>query len=451
MKPVAKPLKKITYLQLLLFHVAMALVVYTVNFTGKFFLLGAIIYFLYRIFTNGNKNDEVLLAAAYITGFEVFSRMTGGAFSYEFAKYAVIGFLVIGMFFKGFNRKSWPYIFFLVFLVPGVLFSAINLSYETSIGNAIGFNLSGPVCLAISALYCYDRKMSSQRLQEILLAVLLPIISITTYLYLYTPSIRDVLTGTQSSFATSGGFGPNQVATVLGLGIFILFSRLLINKSRFVNIVDIILLALISYRAIVTFSRGGVYVAGICVIVFLINYFLRSGKKEKSILIPKIVMIVMVILVTWTYSSISTMGLIDKRYANQDARGREKEDITTGRTELIDKELQAFYEYPITGVGVGKTKEFRQELKGKATATHNEMTRMLSEHGVFGIAALLILMITPIVFRIKNKSNLYLYSFVIFWLLTINHSSMRIAAPAFIYGLSLITIINAKKNTLHRK
>jgi hypothetical protein len=35
------------------------------------------------------------------------------------------------------------------------------------------------------------------------------------YLILYTPSVRDVITGTSSNYETSGGFGPNQVATIL--------------------------------------------------------------------------------------------------------------------------------------------------------------------------------------------------------------------------------------------
>jgi hypothetical protein len=403
---------------------------------------------MFRIFINGNKNDEVLLAAAYITGFEVFSRMTGGVgFSYEFAKYAVIGFMLLGMFFRGFNRRSWPYLFFLIFLTPGILFSAINLDYDSSVGNAIGFNLSGPVCLAITALYCYNRKMSSQRLQDIFLAILLPIVSTTIYLYVYTPSIRDVLSGTQSNFETSGGYGPNQVATILGVGMFILFSRLLIQKSRLLNFIDLILLALVGYRAIVTFSRGGVVVAGVCVIIFLIVYFIRVNAKEKANLIPKIAFISVVVVITWLYSSIATLGLIDKRYANQDAAGRVKADISTGRSNLINEELQAFYEYPLTGVGVGKTKEFRQQLTGYETATHNEVSRMLSEHGLFGLLALLVLIVTPLILSYRNKMNLYVYSCIVFWFLTINHSSMRIAAPAFIYGLALITVINGKKKT----
>jgi hypothetical protein len=438
---------------LLALHALMAFVIYISEATSKFFLFGIIIYFLQRIFANGNKKDEVLLAAAYVTGYEVFSRMTGAnVISYEFAKYAVIGFLLLGMFFKGFTRKSWPYIFFIFFLVPGVYFSAVNLNYDTNFANAISFNLSGPLCLAMSALYCYNRKMPFERLQQILLALMLPIFTMTVHLYLYTPNIRDALSGTQSNFAASGGFGPNQVATILGLGMFILFTRLFTVKSKMINIIDLALLAFMSYRGIVTFSRGGIITAAICAVVFLLVYLFYARPKDRAILLPKIGLVTIVISVTWMITSVFTEGLIDKRYSNQDAAGRLKEDVSTGRAELIESELDAFFEYPLTGIGVGKIREYRYEKTGTLAATHNEMSRILSEHGMFGFMALLVLLFTPLIFRIRHRSNLYLFSFLIFWFLTINHSSMRIAAPAFIYGLSLITIYNAKKKRLiHRK
>ena len=445
----AKEKKK--YFKLLLLHIVLAVVVNFADFTAKYFLLAAIIYFLYRIFSKGNKNNEVLIAAAYVAGYEVFSRMNGGAFTYEFAKYAVMGFLLIGMFYKGFNRKSWAYIFYIFLLIPGILFSAINLNYDTNIGNAIGFNLSGPICLGISALYCYDRKIPKTQFQDILLAVLLPIITMTIYLFLYTPSIRDILSGTASNVQASGGFGPNQVATVLGLGVIILFSRLFLIKDRLINGIDLVLLGLIGYRAMVTFSRGGVLTAIICSILFLIVFLFSRRGKEITVLIPKIILVATVFFLTWLFTSILTLGLIDKRYANQDALGREKEDITTGRTELFNAELQAFYENPLTGIGVGKIKEYRLERTGVESASHNEISRILSEHGIFGFFAIILLIITPLVFRLKNKSNIYIYAFLMFWFLTINHSSMRIAAPAFMYGLCLITIINAQKNIIHRK
>lgn len=444
--------KKITYIQLLAIHVLFAFMVYFFGFTAKFLLLAIVVYFLIKILSSNNKNDEVLIAAAYMTGIEVFARMTGGAISYDFAKYSVMGFLVIGMFYRGFKTSSWPYVIYLTFLVPGILFSAINLNYETNLVKALAGNLTGPICLGIAALYCYNRKISSERLQHVLLALLFPVVTTAVYLYLYTPSIKDVVVGTQSNFETSGGFGPNQVATILGLGMFILFVRLLQYRNLLLNIIDIILLALVSYRAIVTFSRGGVITAGICAVAFFGIYYWYSRGSTRVAIVPKILLITLAVVLAWGYSSLSTGGLIDKRYANQDALGREKSDLTSGRMELLNSELEAFYSFPITGIGVGKIKEYRLETIGKGYATHNEVSRLLSEHGLFGLFSLIILLFKPLLNRFRDRSNLFLFSFVIFWFLTINHSSMRLAAPAFIYGLALLTIISeGKKNTIRRQ
>lgn len=436
---------KVSYVQLVVLHIVLGAVIFFFEFTARIHLVAVLAYFLLRIFTSGNKKDEVLLAAAYVTGFEVFSRMTSAGFSYEFAKYCVMGFLILGMIYKGFKVNSWPYIVFLLLLVPGIYFSVANLNYDSNVLNAIGFNLSGPVCLGISALYCYDRKIPIERLQGILLSMMLPIISMTIYVYLYNPNIRDALSGTQSNFQASGGYGPNQVATAMGIAIFILISRFFFVKSRLINIVDLSILGFIGYRGIITFSRGGIITAVVCAISFIFYLYLKKSTKEKALMLPRIGLITGLVAVVWLISSFSTSGLINKRYSNQDAAGRLKDDITTGRGNLITSELDAFYQAPFTGVGVGKVKEYRLEKTGIEAATHNELTRMISEHGVFGVLALTILIFTPLFFRIKNRSNVYLFSFLAFWFLTINHSSMRIAAPAFIYGLSLISIVNVKK------
>jgi hypothetical protein len=250
------------------------------------------------------------------------------------------------------------------------------------------------------------------------------------------------LSGTGSNFAASGGFGPNQVATILGLGMFILFTRLLTVKNKTVNLIDLILLGFMSYRAIVTFSRGGVLTAAVCAILFLFFYFKLLPQRERSILLPKVFIITGVLTIAWLVTVFFSSGLIVNRYSNEDAAGNLKTDITTGRSEIIGTELAAFYDNPITGVGVGKGKEYRAEKTGIEAATHNETSRMLSEHGLFGLIGLLVLLFTPLLLRLKNRSNFYFFSFLAFWFLTINHSSMRIAAPALIYGLSLISIIN---------
>ena len=156
---------------------------------------------------------------------------------------------------------------------------------------------------------------------------------------------------------------------------------------------------------------------------------------------------------TWIYSSNQTGGLIEKRYANQDARGREKEDQFTGRAELAKEEIETFLKNPFFGVGVGKTAEIRQQRIGEFVASHDEITRMASEHGALGVLGLLILFATPLFLYLDNNHNIYLLSFIVFWILTINHAAMRIAAPAFVYALSLlkVVVINEKEPLIHRE
>ncbi len=446
--------KQTNYVNMLLLHGGMGFLGYLFRPSVKFIFLGALLYFVFVTIKNGNKNHEVLQAGAYIIGFEVFSRMTGGVgFSYEFAKYAVSGFLLLGMFYRGFNVSSWPYVLFIFFLLPSIMVTAIYIDYNTTFLSTVTFNLTGPACLGISALYCYDRKIVWGNYQSILKAALFPIVAMTVYLYFYTPDIRDVVTGTQSNFEASGGFGPNQVATVLGLGMFILFTRLFLFKNKIIQFIDISLIGLMAYRAFVTFSRGGVIVALVCAAIFLALYFKHSSSKERVLVITKTGVVIGVCILTWIITSLFTSGLIDKRYANQDALGREKADVSTGRQRLIEGELEAFKENPFFGIGVGRSKEIHQQRLNIKSTTHNEVSRMLSEHGLLGVIALLILLITPIIFRLRDRSNLYLFSFLAFWFLTINHSSMRIAAPAFIYGLSVLSISNEKKEDtlIHRE
>jgi O-antigen ligase len=113
--------------------------------------------------------------------------------------------------------------------------------------------------------------------------------------------------------------------------------------------------------------------------------------------------------------------------------------------------MQMFYDNPILGVGVGMNKQYREEMLGIVGASHNEITRMLAEHGLLGVINLLILLIVPIINYFSNKQYIFLISFYLFWFLTINHAAMRIAAPAFIYGLTLLKFSFDEEPVIHRE
>lgn len=441
------------YLWLIALHVLIGALVFVLKVLSKVYFIVLLIFFINKIINSkkSNRSTQVLIACSYIVGCEVFLRMTGGNIGYEAAKYMVIAFVFIGMLFDGISIKSYPYFIFLILLFPSVFVTGANVTFDTNIRTAVMFNLSGPICLAIVSLYCYDKKINFKDLQNILLASLLPVISTTVYLFLFTPNIRDVVTGTYSNFATSGGFGPNQVATALGLGMFIVTTRyFLISQTLGMKIINLLILGVMGYRGLVTFSRGGIYTAVIIIISFLFIYYQNSRIRVKQRIVKSLFLFLGLILLTWVFSSIQTGGLIEKRYANQDAAGREKEELATGRAKLISFELEEFISNPFLGVGAGKIKELRFSKEGRAAASHNEVSRILGEHGIIGIFAFLIIFFVPLVYRMKNRKNIFFYSFYLFWFLTINHSSMRIAAPAFIYGLSLLNI-SYEKPIVHRK
>ncbi|WP_235835835.1 O-antigen ligase family protein [Cognatitamlana onchidii] len=420
---------------------------------GKIYFILALLFFLRKIIVTPKREKSliVLKGCAYFVGAEVFFRMTKSALSYEVCKYIVILFTLLGIYYKGASGRSYPYFIYLFCLVPAIFVASMTLSFEANFRKNILFVLSGPICLGMASVFCYNRTVSRKQLDDVLLYVLLPLISLTTYVFLYNPSVKDVLSGTSSNAATSGGFGANQVSTALGLGMFLLGARLISGSSKLgIKVLNIILFVAISFRAVVTFSRGGVLVGLLCLTFFLLSYFVNAPIRIKGVILRRVMFFLSVMVVTWVISSNQTMGLIDKRYANENALGEEKKDVTTGRFTLFMDEIEGFVKNPILGVGASRTKDKRIEEQGDGLPTHNEVSRLLAEHGFLGIVILLILVFAPLAYRTQNTKNYYFYAFLCFWFATINHSSMRIAAPAFIYALSLLNITHDKP-TIHRK
>jgi O-antigen ligase len=444
--------EELSYIYLMLFHAFLGVLVFVLPFIAKLYTLLILIFGVFYIVKNRNRNNEVLIASAYVVSVEVLLRMTDGMILNEFGKYSVMLFMFLGMIYSGFSKNALMYWIFLILLIPGIIVSTLSMNFETDIRKAIAFNISGPVCLGICAIYCFQRRITFDRLKGVMTSFSLPLISIVMYLYLYTPSVKDVVTGTQSNFETSGGFGPNQVSTILGLGIFVFFIQLLLNsKSGMLQIANAVLILVFSFRGIVTFSRGGILTAVVMIFLLLIVLYFQASFNTK----PKIGLIIILSFLAglgvWGYSSVQTSGLIDKRYANEDAFGRKKKSQLTGREVLITSELQMFLDNPVFGVGVGRNKEIREKETGIVSASHNEITRMLAEHGTLGLIDLMILFCTPLFLFLNNRQNILALSFLAFWLLTINHAAMRLAAPAFVYALSLLKVYTVETPTVHRE
>ena len=434
------------YLQRLLLHVGIGILVSKFRVLAQVYLLAIVVYFVFQIIRQTNKTYYALGAAAYIAAAEIFLRMSKAMPFWELGKYLVIFFMLLGMFYEGFKLKAWPVLAFLFLLLPGVIVGYLNFDYfDESFRKAVLFNLSGPLSLFATALFCYQRQIKFKTLLKVVDLMMLPVLTMVVYIILYAPALENIVFTTESSQAASGGYSGNQVATVLGLGMFLAYIRFLIPyKNYLLNLINTGLLGLLTYRCLLTFSRGGFITAIVMMAVFTVLFINWAPLNKKAKATVKLIGLGIGGFLLWGTVMAVTGGLIYNRYAGQNTKG-EDQDITTGRGDIINEELLAFFDNPFLGVGVGMGKFFRIEEEGSNLATHNEVARMLAEHGVLGILALLILLLIPLGFLLSKNRNLLMLPFVAFWFLTINHSAMRVALPGFMYGFALLSVHYAKQ------
>ncbi len=408
---------------------------------AKFYALAIVIIGFLSIIKNKNSHEQAAMWSAYLAGSDVLFRMSGGLALHEMHKYAIALYLITALIVeKKKSQVNSTFIFYILLLLIGITFS--DIPYPESIRKAIAFNLSGPVSLGIAAMYFYKRQFTVSKLLDILFCLALPIISMVSLLYFKTPNIKDIVFGGGASFEASGGFGPNQVSTILGVGAFVLAAHLLFKKRYTAFLIfDVFLLIYIFYRNLLTFSRGGL-ITGIAAILFFGVLFVYSKKNRVTSFVKYFGIVSFFGIALWLYTANVTGGMLENRYTNKNARGIEKQDVTSGRTDIFNSEIDALYENPIFGMGVGSGKFKRMESTGHEIASHNEMSRLLGEHGLIGIVILLMLIFIPIINAWKQPpfAKAFLGAFFIFWFLTINHSAMRVSFPGFIYGLSLIQI-----------
>ena len=394
------------------------------------------------VLIEGNNNEQAFILAAYMCGVEVFLRMIKGAPLFETGKYSIILILFLGLLFGKTKQKlSLSYPIYLMLLLLGIVFTKVPAG--ESIRKAIAFNLSGPFMLGVAAIYFYKRRLTKTDVHNALFFFLLPIFSMVTFMYFRTPDFSEIVFGGVSLGETSGGFGPNQVATVLGFGIFILGYFMLIRHTiTGFLIVDAIILLYFIYRGLLTFSRGGIITAGIAFVVMAFFHILY--KRDYSKIFQYLIVAGIFLTAVWLYTSDVTGGMIENRYTGRNARGIKKADASAGRIKLFTSQLEGFTNAPLFGIGVGNGKYRRFAQGDKVGTSHNEVSRLIEEHGVIGLIILFLLISVPLShhFRVNNTRRSLLVAFSVFWFLTINHSAMRIAFPGFVYALSLIDLIS---------
>ena len=264
---------------LILFHVMLGLILSNFRFISTYYGLGIIIIGTYLILIYQDPKGHLpIIFSCYIMGIEVLLRMGRSTLFWEFGKYAIIYFIFLGIIRKSKEINiNVPILFYFLLLSLSIILVPFNSFSQWR--QDIAFNLAGPAVLMISSIYFFNTRISKIELLNILSFAIYPIISMSVFVYLKMPDIQTYNFLPYSNPSTSGGYGPNQVSTIFGLGVAILvLSQILRGKIFGRKAIDLSILILFFSLGLLTFSRGGILSVIITVSISLAYYLFHNQK-----------------------------------------------------------------------------------------------------------------------------------------------------------------------------
>jgi hypothetical protein len=129
-----------------------------------------------------------------------------------------------------------------------------------------------------------------------------------------------------------------------------------------------------------------------------------------------------------------TGGSLERRITSTDG----------SRVELAQIDANIFFANVATGVGVGLSEEERGEGKG-LYAAHTEYTRLLAEHGLFGLGALfcMIWMAATSYRRAQGVVARAWTAALLAWAAAeMTHSAMRLSVTPFVFALAALALVD---------
>jgi O-Antigen ligase len=432
----AKPKLRITALLFFLaLHVPLGIAMKLVPFLSTIHALASLAVALVLV-VRRYPMALVVAACAYLVGSEALWRMTEARVFWEFGKYALLLVVVSALGLRRQGIASFLPVPYLLLLVPGVLLTIIGVPDLGELRQILSFELSGPVAFAVCGIFLLGRNLSRDEVLRSLAAMLAPIASVAalTFFGIYT---TDIQFGASSSFDASGGFGPNQVAAALALGMVVCF--LLLTGRRGPLPWRVALTGLIVWfgtQAALTLSRTGLY------------YSVAAILAGTAFLVADLRRFVLVVVVGLTLAGLGrfviapqldafTEGAVGARFARTDLSGRE---------DLMKGDIMVFLRHPVFGVGAGMSREARREAVGAVGKNHTEFTRLLSEHGLLGAAALVLMLVMSgrvVWFQTTGWPRAFSASLVAFALIFMAGSGMRLAIPSFLLAFAGVRIFKA--------
>ena len=288
-------------------------------------------------------------------------------------------------------------------------------------------------------------------------AIAAPALTVAIVSTIKAPDLETIEFGLSANRETTG-FGSNQVATVLGMGIVALSVSFFMNRSLFgLPSIDFAVTVYLFFRALISFSRGGLASAALAtaaaLAVILWAHF-RHQSVGQSTRIRRLLLVPLIVpalgLIFFVADQI-TGGMLSLRYQGETAgtlagdREMTLQVLTSGRSEIIRTDLEMWMDNIFLGVGPGNSKNMRPAYGYPRVAPHTEYTRLVAEHGVLGLLFSGVILVMPALIALNPKypvvGRALLAAFAMFSLTVMGHSATRLFGTTYLYGIGWAIIL----------
>jgi hypothetical protein len=416
-----------------------------------------ILWFYLILFTNFFKANSLLqkkkpafffMLFSYLISFELLDRMakTSPFIPQELGKYFLVIMGFLGLLAVGVRYANG--ILMALLVTPAVFydFSGIRPSYD------IINTYLAPLAVGLGVAFAYRLSITFLQLNSILKFSWWAILASLVFTFIKTPDFDDIQFSLSANFQTTAGHSSNQVSTVLGLGMFLsfysVFKRMNFSGNR---IIDILILFGFTFQGLLSFSRGGMVVGVVGIVMLLFASESNDSGKIRSKSITIGILALTALYGAFEFANNITGGNLLLRYQGETAGtmlGTKEitvDRFVTGRLGIFEQDINLWKQYIVSGVGAGASR-FLRDSQVVGVAAHVELSRLLADHGLLGLLYAVFFFIRLPLNIIQTKDNskhkIILLALMTIAILSTFHAAMRtFVTPLFM----ILGVLKIKK------
>lgn len=382
--------------KLLAIHACIALIIAVSPVPVRKILLMMLYGWVFYKVVTARHDYQALAYIFFVSGLEIFTKVSGLLISWEWSKQFIILLMIVLLLKRSKNQLMNPFFFYALLLLPGLfLFDIPDLK------GSLVYLYPGWM-LALGYAIFRSLNYHEEAIYNLYRWMLFGFVYGIVYLLVNAANLNAVSYG-HGTASAAVGFSGNQFTNAIAAPLFLIFVafyfRLQILAKPFLAAIFLALF----YQGLTTVSRGGMLSFGVSVCAVILYTFISSRAKTRKQGIIYLLLAILPLFWIFNYVNERTNDSLLLRFTGKsEKQAYELRDYSSGRFKIDEGDWITFVKNPLIGVGITNSGVNNEILEVKS---HNEFMRHLSEHGMFGVVALLVFFVTfaSCLFRWRHK------------------------------------------------